>query len=123
MGNLHETVTDSDLGKLFGLRTKSCLIDNSLIEMSKLRGVSCSSLKLIISYFSNRNHRTKIKERFSNRLKIEFGIRQYSILGPLLFDIKSINMFYECEDSGIENNAYNTTPYACASDIDTVISE
>ena len=32
-------------------------------------------------------------------------------------------MFYECEDSGIENNAYNTTPYACASDIDTVISE
>ena len=39
VGNLHETVTDSDLGKLFGLRTKSCLIDNSLIEMSKLRGV------------------------------------------------------------------------------------
>ena len=61
VGNLHETVTDSDLGKLFGLRTKNYLIHNGFIEMSKLRGVSCSSLKLIFSYFSNCNHRTKIK--------------------------------------------------------------
>ena len=32
-------------------------------------------------------------------------------------------MFYEREDSDIENYADNTTPYACASDINTVISE
>ena len=32
-------------------------------------------------------------------------------------------MFYECEDSDIENYADDTTPYACASDINTVISE
>ena len=32
-------------------------------------------------------------------------------------------MFYECEDSGIENYADGTTPNACASDINTVISE
>ena len=30
-------------------------------------------------------------------------------------------MFYECEDSA-ENYAESTNPYACASDIDTVIS-
>ena len=32
-------------------------------------------------------------------------------------------MFYECEDSDIENYAEDTTPYACASDINRVISE
>ena len=32
-------------------------------------------------------------------------------------------MFYECEDSGTENYADNTTPFACASVINTVISE
>ena len=32
-------------------------------------------------------------------------------------------MFYEYEDSDIENYADDTTPCACASDINTVISE
>ena len=32
-------------------------------------------------------------------------------------------MFYECEDSDIENCADDTTSYACASGINTVISE
>ena len=32
-------------------------------------------------------------------------------------------MFYVCEDSEIENCADDTTPFACASDINTVISE
>ena len=35
--NLHETVTESDLGKLFGLRTTNYLIDNCSIKMSKLQ--------------------------------------------------------------------------------------
>ena len=32
-------------------------------------------------------------------------------------------MFYECEGSDVENYTDNTTPYACAFDINTVISE
>ena len=32
-------------------------------------------------------------------------------------------MFYECEDSDIENFADDATPYGCSSDINTVISE
>ena len=85
--------------------------------------ISPLSLKLMFSYFSNRTYRTKIKECFNNRLKIEYGVPQGSILGPLLFNINSIDMFYECEDSDIENYADDLTPYACASDINTVISE
>ena len=32
-------------------------------------------------------------------------------------------MFYKCQDSDIEKCADDTTPYACASDIDIVIYE
>ena len=32
-------------------------------------------------------------------------------------------MFYECENSDIEDYADDTTPYACASDINTVMSD
>ena len=35
--NLHDTVTESDLGEHFGLRTTNYLIDNCSIEMSKLQ--------------------------------------------------------------------------------------
>ena len=37
VGNLHENVTESDLVKLFGLRTTNYLIDNCSIEMFKLQ--------------------------------------------------------------------------------------
>ena len=75
-------------------------------------------LYVLLSYFNNLTHRTKIKECFSNRLKIEYGVPQGSILSPLLFNINSIDMFYEFEDY-----ADDTTPYACASVINTVTSK
>ena len=46
-----------------------------------------------------------------------------SILGPLLFNIDMIDLFYECEENDIANYADDTTPYSCGTDIPTVISE
>ena len=108
----------TDLSKVF-----DCL-DHSLI-VAKLHsyGLSPLSLKLIFSYFSNRTHRTKIEECFSNRLKIEYNVPQGQILGLLIFNINSVDMFYDCEDSDFGNYADDATPYACASDINRVISE
>ena len=65
----------------------------------------------------------KINECFSERSSIELGVPQSSILGPLLFNIDLIDLFYECEESNIASYADDTTPYSCARDTQTVISE
>ena len=108
----------TDLSKAF-----DCLDHSLLVAKLYWYGLSFLSLQLIFSYFGNHTHRTKIKECFSKRSKIEYGVPQVSILGPLLFNINLIDMFYKCEDSDIENYADDGTPYTCAPEINTVFSE
>ena len=86
-------------------------------------GVSPLSINMIFSYLNNRTHRTKINEYFSKRSRIENGVPQGSILGSLLFNIDLIYLFYEFEESNIASYADDTTPYSCAKDTQTVISE
>ena len=45
------------------------------------------------------------------------------MLGSLLFNIDLIDLFLECEDDNISSYADDTTPYSCAQDISSVISE
>ena len=100
-----------------------CLDHFLLVAKLYRYGLSPLFLKLIFSYFSNRTYNNKIKENFTNRFKIAYGFPESSILGPLLFNLNSNDTFYECGDSDIENYADDTTPYAFASDINTVISK
>ena len=86
-------------------------------------GVSPLSINMIFSYLNNRTHRTKVKECFSERSWIEYGVSQGSIVGPLLFNIDLIDLFYECEESNIASYADDTTLYSCAKDTQTVITE
>ena len=81
------------------------------------------SLKCHSSYLKHRTQRIKINDCFSTRSIIEYGVPQGSILGPLLFNINMIDLFYECEENDIANYADDTTPYSCGTDIPTVISE
>ena len=107
-----------DLSKAFG-----CINHPLLIAKLYNYGVSPLSINMIFSYLNNRTHRTKINECFSERSRIEHGVPQGSILGPLLFNIDLIDLFYECEESNIASYADDTTPYSCARDTQTVISE
>ena len=80
----------------------------------QINGMSPLSINMIFSYLNNRTHRTKINECFSERSGIEHGVPQDLILGPLLFNINLIDLFYECEESSIASYADDTTPYSCA---------
>ena len=95
---------------LTGLSKAFDWIDHTLL-IAKLSafGVSPLSLKLLYSYLLNRTPRIKINESFSDRTDIEFGVPQGSILGPILFNINMIDLFYECEDSNVASYADDTT--------------
>ena len=98
---------------LIALITHFCLL-NSLKPLS---------LKLLYSYLWNRTQRIKINKNFSDRTDIEFSVPQGSILGPILFNINMVDIFYECENSNVASYTDDTTPYSCATDIPSVALE
>ena len=55
-------------------------------------------------------YRIKINDCFSFRHEIECGVPQGSILGPLLFNIDLIDLFFICENDDIASYADDTTP-------------
>ena len=119
----------NDRGNEFGAllielsKAFDCINHPRLIAKLYNYGVSPLFINMIFSYLSNGTHRTKIDECFSERSRIEHGVPLGSILGLLLFNIDLIDLFYECEESNIASYADDTTPYSCARDTQTVISE
>ena len=79
----------TDLSKAF-----DCLPHDLLLAKLNANGFSLSALKLLQSYLSNRNQRTKINSEFSSWEKILFGVPQGSILGPLSFNIFLCDLFF-----------------------------
>ena len=108
----------TDLSKAF-----DC-IDHNLLKTKLSRyGVTPIYLKLIFSYLSNRTQGVRINNSYSRKSEIKYDVPQGSVLGPLLFNIDLIDLFLECEDDNISSYADDTTPYSCAQDISSVISE
>ena len=66
----------TDLSKAF-----DCINHSFLIAKLNNYGVSPMSIKIIFLYLSNRTHRTKINEYFSERSGIEHDVPQDSVLG------------------------------------------
>ena len=116
-----------DNGKMFGAlltdlwKAFDCIDHELLIAKLNAYGFSLTALKLVLSYLSNRKQRTKINSSYSSWLEIIFAVPQGSILGPLLFSVFLLDLFFIIENTDIASYADNNTPYIRTDDIDGVI--
>ena len=72
----------------------------------------CLFASVINSRLLNRKQRPRINNLYSTWMKIVFRLPQGSILGPLLFNIFLVYLFFVINSMDIENYADENTPYA-----------
>ena len=86
-------------------------------------GFEKSALKLIYSYLKGRKQRVKINIEYSSWADILNGVPQGSVLGPLLFNIFTNDVFYFVENSNIYNFADDNTLSVADANLETVINK
>ena len=80
----------TDLSKAF-----DCIMHDLLIAKLQAYGFDSDSLNFICIYLVDREQRVKINSSISTWSKIENFVPQGSILGPLLFNVNTLDMFFE----------------------------
>ena len=94
-----------------------------LIAKLHAYGFCQNSLQLIMDYLTNRLQHIKINTTFSSWSEIDQGVPQGSVLGPLLFNIYLIDLFYTLKEIEVCNFADDTTPYVCDENIQIVMEK
>ena len=106
----------TDLSKAF-----DCIMHDLLIAKLQAYGFDDDSLNFICNYLVDREQRVKINSSFSTWSKIENGLPQGSIPGPLLFNINTLDMFFEQKDVNFAAYADDNTPYICDKDLEVLL--
>ena len=106
----------TDLSKAF-----DCINHELLIAKLEAYGFDKDSLKFILSYLTDRMHRTKLNNSLSPWANIYSGIPQGSILGPLLFNIYINDLLLFVNGKNVANYADDNTPYAMNLRLDSLV--
>ena len=107
----------TDLSKPF-----DCILHDLLIAKLAAYGFDYQSLRIMESFLSNRQQKTKINNAFSRYSKIINGVPQGSILGPLLFNVFICDIFFDIIECDIASYADDNTSYNFNFSLDNVIS-
>ena len=103
----------TDLSKAF-----DCLPHDLLIAKLHAYGLDSKSLRILSSYLTNRKQRVRIGTFYSSWCDILAGVPQGSILGPLLFNIFTSDLFLFI-GVDIANYADDNTLYVCHLDFNS----
>ena len=94
-----------------------------LIAKLQAYGFDNDSLNSICNYLVDREQRAKINSSFSTWSKIEYGVHQESKLGPLVFNINTLDMFFEQPDVKFAAYTDDNAPYFCDKNIEVLLSK
>ena len=97
----------TDLSKAF-----DCLPHDLIIAKFHAYGFDKASLRLMHSYLTDRYQRVKIDNSYSLWSLIKYGVPQCSILGPILFNILSCDMFFMVDNIVIASYADDNISYS-----------
>ena len=98
------------------------ILHDLLIAKFATYGFDYQSLRIIESFLSNRQQRTKINNSLSRYSEIIHVVPQWSILDPLLFNIYICDIFFDIIECDIASYADDNTPYNFDFNLDNVIS-
>ena len=104
-----------DLSKAF-----DSLPHELLLAKLQAYGVSKQSIQLIRNFLTKRRQRVKVFDKTSDWVETIRGIRQGSVLGPLLFNIFVNDLHFDLTNGEINTFADDNQLYTCHQNADTV---